>query len=203
MHARQADRSGYVERDGVKIHYDVYGAGAPTVLLLPAWSIVHSRLWKAQIPYLARHYRVVTFDGRGNGRSDRPKGAEAYHPREFVADAIAVMDATETDRAVVLGLSQGGHFAAVLTAQHPERVESAMLIAPAAPFGPMPSGRSAENFLELKNTDEGWAKFNQHYWRKDYRGFLEFFFAKAFSEIIPPNRSKTASNGRSIRIPRR
>lgn len=182
MRARQADRSGYVERDGVNIHYEVYGTGTPTLLLLPAWSIVHSRLWKAQIPYLARHYRVVTFDGRGNGRSDRPKGAEAYHPREYVADAIAVMDATATDRAVVLGLSQGGHFAAVLTAQHPERVESAMLIAPAAPFGPMPPGRSPENFLELKNAEEGWAKFNRHYWQKDYRGFAEFFFAEAFSE---------------------
>lgn len=72
--AREADSSGYVTRDGVSIHYEVYGTGAPTVLLLPAWSIVHSRLWKGQIPYLARHYRVVTFDGRGNGLSDRPKG---------------------------------------------------------------------------------------------------------------------------------
>ena len=42
------------------------------MLLLPTWSIIHSRHWKMQIPYLARHCRVVTFDGRGNGRSDRP-----------------------------------------------------------------------------------------------------------------------------------
>ncbi len=73
MRARQPDRSGYVEREGVKLFYEVYGSGALTLLLLPAWSIIHSRMWKAQIPYLARHYRVVTFDGRGNGRSDRPK----------------------------------------------------------------------------------------------------------------------------------
>ena len=56
----------------------VYGDGDPTILLLPTWSIIHSRQWKAQIPYLARHFRVVTFDGRGNGRSDRPTDPAAY-----------------------------------------------------------------------------------------------------------------------------
>ena len=59
----------------MRIFWEGYGAGEPTVLLLPTWSIVHSRLWKMQIPYLARHCRVVTFDGRGNGRSDRPRDA--------------------------------------------------------------------------------------------------------------------------------
>src|SRR5262245_30383506 len=135
MRARLPDRSGHVERDGVKLYYEVHGSGATTILFLPTWSIVHSRLWKAQIPFFARHYRVITFDGRGNGRSDRPKGPEAYHPREYAADAIAVLDATDTKRAVLVGMSQGSHFAAILAAQHPERVQSAFLIAPAAPFG--------------------------------------------------------------------
>ena len=62
-------------RAGVRTFYEVYGRGEPTILLLPAWSIVHSRCWKMQIPYLSRHCRVVTFDGRGNGRSDRPPHA--------------------------------------------------------------------------------------------------------------------------------
>ena len=81
--------------------------GRADVLLLPTWSIIHSRHWKAQIPYLARHARVVTFDGRGNGRSDRPAEVEAYAEREFAADALAVMDATGTDRAVLVSLSAG------------------------------------------------------------------------------------------------
>ena len=76
--ARYPDEEGYVERDGVRVFYEVYGSGEPTVLLLPTWSIIHSRHWKMQIPYLARHCRVLTFDGRGNGRSDRPQRAEAY-----------------------------------------------------------------------------------------------------------------------------
>ena len=56
--ARYPDSTGYVERDGVRLYYEVYGAGEPTMLLLPTWSIVHSRHWKMQIPYLARHCRV-------------------------------------------------------------------------------------------------------------------------------------------------
>ena len=107
MRACQPNRDGYVERDGVKIYYEVFGAGEPTVLLMPTWSVVHSRQWKMQIPYLARHCRVVTFDGRGNGRSDRPTEPDAYREEEFAADALAVMDATGTERAVLVSLLAG------------------------------------------------------------------------------------------------
>jgi pimeloyl-ACP methyl ester carboxylesterase len=75
--ARYPDESGFVERDGVRVFYEVYGAGEQTILFLPTWSIIHSRCWKMQIPYLSRHCRVVTFDGRGNGRSDRPEEPES------------------------------------------------------------------------------------------------------------------------------
>ena len=90
-------QSGAASRDGVSLHFDVYGDAATTVLLLPTWSIVTSRFWKAQVAFLARHYRVVTFDGRGSGRSSRPRGAAAYADHEFAADALAVLDATQTD----------------------------------------------------------------------------------------------------------
>ena len=78
--ARYPDESGYIERDGVRVFWERYGEGGPDVLLLPTWSLIHSRHWKLQIPYLARHCRVVTFDGRGNGRSDRPVGAAGGCP---------------------------------------------------------------------------------------------------------------------------
>ena len=48
--ARYPDEDGYVERDGVRIFYELYGEGERTVLFLPTWSIIHSRHWKAQIP---------------------------------------------------------------------------------------------------------------------------------------------------------
>src|SRR5579862_6936004 len=107
MRARYPDQEGYVERNGVRIFYEVFGTGEPTILLLPTWSIIHSRFWKAQVPYLARHYRVIAFDGRGNGRSDRPLEPAAYASEEFVADALAVLDATATRQVVLVSLSMG------------------------------------------------------------------------------------------------
>jgi predicted glycosyltransferase len=64
--------------------------------------------WKAPVPYLARRFRVITVEGRGNGRADRPVTAEAYSDREYVDDAIAVLDATGVDRAVVCVVTVGG-----------------------------------------------------------------------------------------------
>jgi pimeloyl-ACP methyl ester carboxylesterase/predicted glycosyltransferase len=181
--ARYPDDEGYVERDGVRIFYEVYGQGEPTVLLLPTWSIVHSRHWKMQIPYLARHCRVVTFDGRGNGKSDRPAEGEAYHEREFAADAIAVMDATDTEQAVIVGFSMGGQRGLILAAEHPERVAGAAFIGPSFPGGGEPLRERWEyDFDEEYDTDEGWAKFNKHYWLRDYVGFVEFFMSRIFTE---------------------
>ena len=99
MRARRADAEGIVEHDGVKIHYEVYGDAGPTILLLPTWTIVHKRLWKAQLGYLARHCRVVTYDGPGNGQSDRPLTPAPYAQGAQVAYALAVLDASGTDRA--------------------------------------------------------------------------------------------------------
>jgi pimeloyl-ACP methyl ester carboxylesterase len=179
--ARYPDETGHVERDGVRVFWERYGDQGPSILLLPTWSIIHSRHWKQQIPYLSAHCRVVTFDGRGNGRSDRPPGPEAYAEREFAADATAVMDATGTERAVLVSLSMGANWAALLAAEHPERVAGIVFIAPAVPLATH-AHRAAIPFDEPLDTDEGWAKFNRFYWRDHYREFLEFFFGEAFSE---------------------
>ena len=73
---------GYLDRDGVRIFYEVYGTRrAHASCCFPTWEIVHSRAWKSQIPYFARHGRVVTFDRRGNGRSDRPAKCAPYDRR--------------------------------------------------------------------------------------------------------------------------
>jgi pimeloyl-ACP methyl ester carboxylesterase len=180
--AARPGEQGEVERDGVRVCWERYGDGEPTVLLLPAWSIVHSRQWKAQVPYLARHLRVVTFDGRGNGRSDRPAAAEAYDDAEYVADALAVLDATGTERAVLVGLSRGGRWAVELAAARPERVLGAVLIDPGIAFVAPPHPWWTYPFDAELDTDEGWAKWNRHYWLRHYRNFLEFFAAEVFPE---------------------
>jgi pimeloyl-ACP methyl ester carboxylesterase len=153
------------------------------VLFLPTWTIIHSRHWKLQLPYFARHARAITFDPRGNGRSDRPSDSSAYDEAEFAADALAVLDATATERAVVVSLSLGAQRALLLAAEHPDRVAGAVFIGPALPLGGLGGHRAIlDRFDEELDTDEGWAKYNRHYWLRDYEGFLEFFFSQCFSE---------------------
>jgi len=181
--ARYPDADGFVERDGVKIFYEVYGDGKATILLLPPWSIVHSRCWKMQIPYLARHYRVITFDPRGNGRSDRPIGAKAYDEREFAADAVAVLDATGSDRAVIVGFSLGAQRSLLLATEHPARVAGVVFIGPAVPLAPTASrDQWVAGFNQPRDSYHGWGKYNRHYWLSDYEDFVEFFFSKAYNE---------------------
>jgi pimeloyl-ACP methyl ester carboxylesterase len=181
--ARYPDAEGYVERDGVRVFYEAYGEGEPAIFFLPTWAIAHSRLWKGQVPYFSRHTRVLTLDPRGNGRSDRPTDPAAHGDREVLADAIAVMDATETDRAIVVGLSDGGWFASVLAALHPDRVAGAVLIGTATPLGEAHAHRADLPFDEVLDTEEGWrGKWNRHYWLRDYRGFLEWFAAQIFND---------------------
>jgi len=178
--ARYPDRSGYAKRDGVRLYYEVYGSGEPTVFLLPTWSIIHSRHWKMQIPYLARHCRVITFDGRGNGRSDRPPAG--YGEDEFAADALAVMDATATERAVIVSLSVGAQRALILAAGHPDRVTGAVFICPGVPLASPLDDPTRYPWDEVLPTDEGWPKDNLRYFLSDYRAFLEFFFSQMFTE---------------------
>ena len=203
--ARYPDESGYVERDGVRVFYEVYGTGPPTVLLLPTWSIIHSRQWKGQIPYLARHFRVVTFDGRGNGRSDRPSEPAAYDEREFAADALAVLDATATDARVDRRVLARSAARADPRGRASRARRRRVFIGPAYSGGGKPlDERVRFTWEDELDTDEGWAKYNRHYWLRDYRGFLEFFFCAVCSASrTRRSRSRTASAGGSRRPPRR
>ena len=108
MRAKLPDKEGFAERNGNRIHYEVYGEGPQTMVFLPPWSIVHSRVYKAQIPYFSERFRCIAYDALGNGQSDRPDDAAAYSLDNCVADALAVMDATEAGEAILVGLSLGG-----------------------------------------------------------------------------------------------
>jgi len=138
MRARYPDTEGSIERDGVKIAYEVFGSGPVAVVFAPADTLVNARVWKAQVPYLAREFTVVTIDPRGNGRSDRPQSPAAYADTEFAADTIAVLDAA--------------------------------------------AARAAWDFDTAYDTDEGWARDNRRYWRRDWRGYAEFFFGELLPE---------------------
>ncbi len=181
--ARYPDEEGFVERDGVRVFYEVYGDAPTTFMLMPTSPISHSRLWRGQIPYLSRHFRVVTFDPRGNGRSDRPDHAAAHAWWELVADGRAVLEATSSDQAVIAGLCDGAGWALMLAATHPAHVLGVAAFAPNIPLlTPLHPNYELFSADEPLDTDEGWATCNVHYWRRDYRGFLEFFFSQQIPE---------------------
>jgi pimeloyl-ACP methyl ester carboxylesterase/predicted glycosyltransferase len=191
--AREADADGFVERAGVKIHYDVYGEGGPTILLLPTWTIIHSRFWKFQVPYLSRHHRVVTYDGPGNGLSDRPLDSVAYDHDRQVECALDVLDATGTDRAVVVGLSLGALWALQLAGEHGDRVMGTVTIGATVPLTDQHASRVVsgtdpallrESRVPLVARDplEHWAKYDPRFWEQRHEDFLWFFFGMCFPE---------------------
>jgi pimeloyl-ACP methyl ester carboxylesterase len=185
MRAREPDADGWVEHDGVKVGYEVFGDGSPPLLLLPTWTIVHSRFWKMQIPWFAERHKVITFDRPGNGRADRPTDPAAYSVDAVAAHALAVLDATGTERAVVVSLSQGSQEALKLAAEHPERVWASIFIAPGIPIEPGHAERqpALERFFDPYPSDPvGWERMNAQYWLEHYEDFVDFFFGEALSE---------------------
>ncbi|GAA1583775.1 hypothetical protein GCM10009789_41900 [Kribbella sancticallisti] len=183
--ARPADLVGTVERDGVTICYSVYDgpAAAPTVVLMPTWSIVSSRCWKAQVPYLARHFRVVTFDGRGSGASTKPIGPAAYADAEFIADTFAVLEATGTTSCVLVSFSCGAPWALQIALDRPDLVLGVTCIGPATGLIPAREERTRWAWNERHDTTEDWAKYNRHHWLEGgYEDFLQYFFTKMLPE---------------------
>jgi pimeloyl-ACP methyl ester carboxylesterase/predicted glycosyltransferase len=174
--------SGFADVDGVRIAYEVFGEGADTILLLPPWAIVHSRFWKGQVPYLARHFRVVTFDPRGNGRSDRPPTPDLYGPRRLESDAVAVLDAAGVPDCVLVVHCGSAAAGLLLCTNQRERIRGAVFMSPALSITPPVPERVGHSFEADLPAYEGWAKANRHHWARDYTDYLEFFFAECFSE---------------------
>lgn len=169
-------------RDGVRSYFELFGPrrAETTVLALPTWSLVHSHCWKMQVPFLAHAgVQVITFDGRGNGRSDIPE--RGYTAEDYALDALSVMDEVGVESPAVLAYSAGGRWAAYLAALHPHRVERLLLIAPSIRLSGGPVG-ALERFQSPPPDREGWNKYNAVHWRDDLPDFARWFAGKIFSE---------------------
>jgi pimeloyl-ACP methyl ester carboxylesterase/predicted glycosyltransferase len=160
MRAREPDEHGHVDSGGVRIAWERSGDAGPWVLFVPTWHIVHSRASKMQVAHLARRFRVLTYDPRGNGGSDRP--ASGYRIEDHAADALAVLDRHRVERASIVTASQGANPALWLALEHPERVERIAIVG--AGVGHAPSEESVA-FI-----------------RRDYESFIHGFFAASFNE---------------------
>jgi pimeloyl-ACP methyl ester carboxylesterase len=188
MRALEPQKTGVVERDGLRIAYGVFGDGERTVVFTPIDPIVESRAWKAQVPWLSRRARVVTIDARGNGSSDRTTDPALLGSAVNAADTLGVMDELGVDSAVLIGICGSAWTAMLVAAAHPERVAGLVAVAPSAPFlTPPHPWRTQYPDEEIPDTDQGWAKLTYHHMRRDWRGAAEFFFGEVVSE---PHSSK-------------
>jgi pimeloyl-ACP methyl ester carboxylesterase len=112
----------WIDAGGLRVHVAEAGdPGGTPVLLLHGWP-QHWFVWRRVIPALADHgYRLLCPDLRGFGWSDAP--GEGYHPDTFARDQIALLDALEIERALVVGHDWGGFAALLLGMRFPERIE--------------------------------------------------------------------------------
>ncbi len=198
MRAKLPENEGFAERNGNRIHYEVYGPGTPggsqTMVFLPPWSIVHSRVYKAQIPYFSERFRFrIAYDALGN---DRPGLRQGGH-RLAMSGAGAKLRSCERDR------RRGGHawsalsfeqglLECCLAAYHPERVKAAVLAGVAGVVGPTHSHMTPKHFLTPRETFEGWDKYNRAHWLADYPDFAQHFVSNIFSE---PHSTKQIEDG--------
>ena len=113
----------YADNSGVKIYWEEQGVGDP-LLLIMGLSYTHD-MWHRTVPVVSQRYRTISFDNRGVGRSDVPRGP--YPIATMAADAAAVMDAAGVEHAHVFGVSMGGMIAQEFALQYPDRVRSLIL----------------------------------------------------------------------------
>ena len=187
MRAHEPDREGYVESHGTRIFWEEHGAGERTVMLIPPWQIVHSRMFKMQVPYLARYFRVLTFDPPGNGRSGRPAQRLRSRHRGGPRPRRARRD-RDAERLAALQVPQ------CLARRDPRR--ATIPIASSGSCSSRPAlddaPRGGQHFHTPRATYDGWQRFNAHYWREHFEDFLEFFFDECFPE---PHSTKPREDG--------
>lgn len=122
--------------DGVNVAYQVYGSGERDLVLVPGWIFHLEVAWEhpgfeAFMRRLARNFRVLLFDKRGTGLSDRV-GPSSMEQR--MDDVRAVMDAVGSERTSLMGWSEGGNIAALFAATYPDRVDGLVLYAAGARY---------------------------------------------------------------------
>jgi pimeloyl-ACP methyl ester carboxylesterase len=117
---------GFVDSDGVKIHYVTAGKG-PLLVLIHGFPD-YWYTWRAQIPALAEKYQVVAIDQRGYNESDKPEGVENYAVSKLVGDVLAVIRHFGRDKATVVGHDWGGLVAWTVAMTHPEKVERLIIL---------------------------------------------------------------------------
>jgi 3-oxoadipate enol-lactonase len=116
-----------LKANDVDVYYELHGPGGAEVVVLNNGVFMSTASWAFQIPELARRYRVLAYDMRGQGQSDHPPGP--YSMEQHAEDLVSLMDALDVGRAHLVGTSYGGELNLVMGLRHKERCRSLVVIA--------------------------------------------------------------------------
>ena len=162
--------------NGIKIYYEIHGTGDPLLLIeglgYASWS------WFRQIERFADSYRVVSFDNRGVGNSDKP---DIPYSIEFMADDVArLLESLSIEKAHILGVSMGGYIAQTLAIKYPHKVKS--LVLGCTSFGGPQSVPLTEEALQSMLKVEGLNA--EEVIRQGFKVAISPEFVRAYPEVI-------------------
>ncbi|NVM34735.1 MAG: alpha/beta hydrolase [Candidatus Lokiarchaeota archaeon] len=167
----------FVEGDGIRICYDIHGEGYPVVLIHGFG--LHKEFWVAQISELANHFKVISLDNRGSGKSDHPK--EPYKLETLADDVKCLLDGLSIQKTHVIGWATGAMIAQYLVIRYPMRVNKLVLIAALTKLPVDKSGLEMFKRSQLifhkekqKNPENAFfTKMKQRFSRKFYKQLVE------------------------------
>lgn len=113
----------YAEVNGINIYYEVHGEGYPVVLISGLGS--QGQSWDTQVPIYSKDYRVIVFDNRGAGKTDKPESP--YSTEQMADDTAALMEALSIEQAHIIGKSMGGMIAQWLAIKYPQMVSKLVM----------------------------------------------------------------------------
>src|SRR5712692_10433966 len=117
-----------IKVNDIHMYYEIHGEGEPLVLIVGLGTDISE--WDGIIRWLAKKYRVLAFDNRGAGRTDKPD--MPYSIEMMADDTEGLMNALAMQRAHILGISMGGRTALALALRHPQRVKRLVLVSTSA-----------------------------------------------------------------------
>lgn len=112
----------YIDRNGVKIYYDIQGPRGALPVLLSHGHAAATQMWAGQVEALQQKFRVITWDLRGHGRSGCPEDPALYTVEHTVDDIAAILDDCDIHKVVIGGHSLGGVMAFQFQLKYPERL---------------------------------------------------------------------------------
>jgi 3-oxoadipate enol-lactonase len=179
-----------VNVNGVNLYYQVHGSGEPLILISGLGA--DRKGCSFQLRHFKKFYRVVVFDNRGIGRSDKP--VRPYTIRDMAADTVGLMDHLKMDQANVLGVSMGGMIAQEMALNHPQRLKRVILASTGANgWESAPNAKMSRALGVAEVTQQiNWDGIN---WRKamiaitslSFNGWAyRFFMTSAYRVLVRP-----------------